>query len=179
EGCRRKYREAYGRELPADRSEYMPEWASSCMRDNMDKIYSFIKQKKADIPMILYYNLYRDNLFDRERTTDMLCTEPQDVLSLGHQHIPEFWKPALSIKLGRSLPERPAPFGIVHSSPGMDWRHTGLPPAEYRFWLSQIPAHGGSIWHSLTGIPDTIEDKRILETVSDFNRNVQKVVAFM
>jgi hypothetical protein len=149
------------------------------MRDNMDKIYSFIKNKNAEIPMILYYNLYRDNLFDRERTTDMLCTEPQDVLSLGHHHIPEFWKPALSIKLGRSLPERPTPFGIVHSCPGMDWRHTGLPPAEYMFWLSQIPAHGGNIWHSLTGIPDTIGDKRILETVSAFNRNVQKIESFM
>ncbi|WP_284641548.1 alpha-amylase family protein [Paenibacillus silviterrae] len=179
EGCRRKYRTVYGRELPQDAKEFAPEWASTCMRDNMDNLYSIIKKTRPEVPMILYYNLYKDNLFDRAQTTDMLCTEPQDILSLGHRHIPEFWKPALSIKLGRSLPERPAPFGIVHSSPGMDWRHTGLPPAEYRFWLSQIPAHGGSIWHSLTGIPETITDKRILEVVSEFNRNVEKVENYM
>jgi hypothetical protein len=178
-GCQRKYRAVYGQELPEDKKDFAPEWASTCMRDNMDNLYTFIKRTNPEVPMILYYNLYHDNLFDREKTTDMLCTEPQDILSLGHHHIPEFWKPALSMKLGRSLPDRPTPFGIVHSSPGMDWRHTGLPPAEYRFWLSQIPAHGGSIWHSLTGIPETIGDKRILEIVSEFNSNVAKVETYM
>ncbi|OXM83594.1 hypothetical protein CF651_25155 [Paenibacillus rigui] len=179
EGCRRKYKGIYGQELPEEAKAFASDWASVCMRDNMDHLYQLIKQTRAEVPMILYYNLYRDNLFDREQTTDMLCTEPQDILSLGHHHIPEFWKPALSMKLGRSLPERPVPFGIVHSSPGMDWRHTGLPPAEYRFWLSQIPAHGGSIWHSLTGIPDTIGDKRIIDVVSDFNHRVEKVETYM
>ncbi|MDF2961481.1 MAG: hypothetical protein K0S39_3216 [Paenibacillus sp.] len=179
EACRRKYFGKYGQEMPLDKKSFAEDWASSCMRDNMDKFYSLIKKKNKDIPMILYYNLYHDNLFDRAETTDMLCTEPQDILSLGHHHIPEFWKPALSMKLGRSLPDRPVPFGIVHSSPGMDWRHTGLPPAEYRFWLSQIPAHGGSIWHSLTGIPDTIGDKRILDIVADFNRDVKQIESDM
>ncbi|WP_274653114.1 alpha-amylase family protein [Paenibacillus humicola] len=179
EKCRRKYKARYGTELPRDSRDYNPDWASSCMKDNMENIYAFVKRVHPSIPMILYYNLYRDNLFDREQTTDMLCTEPQDVLSLGVRHIPAFWKPALSIKLGRSLPDRPVPFGIVHSSPGMDWRHTGLPPAEYRFWLAQIPAYGGSIWHSLTGIPDTIGDKRILDTVGYINQQVQKVEPYM
>ena len=173
--CKKKYREVYGRELPADPQDFETSWASKCLYDNMEKIYSFIKQKNKDIPMILYYSLYRDNLFEREKTADILCTEPQDVLSLGHKQIPEFWKPALCMKLGRSLPHKPNPFGIVHSSPGMDWRHTGLPTAEYLFWLSQIPANGGNIWHSLTGIPDTIGDKRILRTVATFNHMVQKV----
>lgn len=175
EGCRKKYRTIYDQELPTDPQHYDKSWASTCMRDNMDKIYDFIKAKNKEMPMILYYNLYRDNLYDRAETTDMLCTEPQDVLSLGHKEIPEFWKPALSIKLGRSLRDRPNPFGIVHYSPGMDWRHTGLPSAEYLFWLSQIPAHGGQIWHSLTGIPDTIGDKRIIKTVSILNDMVKKV----
>jgi hypothetical protein len=179
ENCRRKYKDIYGTELPRDKQDYEHSWPSLCMKDNMEKLYTFIKRTNPSIPMILYYNLYRDNLFEREQTADMLCTEPQDILSLGHQNIPEFWKPALSIKLGRSLPERPVPLGIVHSCPGMDWRHTGLPPAEYKFWLSQIPAHGGSIWHSLTGIPDTIKDKRILETVESFNRQVKKVETYM
>ncbi|WP_240414072.1 alpha-amylase family protein [Paenibacillus periandrae] len=179
EACRRKYTNLYGTEMPTERKAFEPAWESTCLRDNMDNLYTMIKQTGKDIPMILYYNLYHDNLFDRAETTDMLCTEPQDILSLGHHHIPEFWKPALSMKLGRSLPDRPTPFGIVHSSPGMDWRHTGLPPAEYSFWLSQIPAHGGSIWHSLTGIPNTIGDKRILDVVKNFNVSVEKVENYM
>lgn len=177
--CKRKYRTLYGEELPDDKSKFHPEWATKCMKDNIDQLYSQIKEKDADLPLILYYNLYRDSLYDRAKTADMLCTEPQDILSLGSKNIPEFWKPALSIKLGQSLTDYPNPFGIVHSSPGMDWRHTGLPPAEYQFWLCQIPANGGQIWHSLTGIPDTIHDKRILNVVTQHNNMVKKVAPFM
>ncbi|SDD89819.1 Hypothetical glycosyl hydrolase 6 [Paenibacillus sp. UNCCL117] len=177
--CGRKYRELYGKELPPYSAELEPGFASRCMRDNMELLHGLIKQTRPEVAMILYYNLYRDNLYERAETTDLLCTEPQDILSLGQAHIPEFWKPALSIKLGRSLPERPAPFGIVHSCPGMDWRHTGLPVAEYRFWLAQIPAGGGQIWHSLTGVPDTITDKRILSTVAELNAHVARVESHM
>lgn len=177
--CQRKYQELYGERLPQEADRINPQWATRSMKDNIDRLYGRIKQTHPSIPLILYYNLYRDSLYDRAATADMLCTEPQDVLSLGHQRIPEFWKPALSIKLGRTLPDRTPPFGIVHSSPGMDWRHTGLPPAEYRFWLCQIPANGGMIWHSLTGIPDTIEDKRILEVVREHNEMVQQVEPYM
>lgn len=179
DGCRRKYRDAYGEELPADAKSFRPDWASRCMKDNIDRLHRFVAGKAPHVPLILYYNLYRDSLYDRAATADMLCTEPQDVLSLGRGHIPEFWKPALSIKLGRSLPDYPVPFGIVHSCPGMDWRHTGLPPAEYRFWLCQIPANGGQIWHSLTGVPDTITDKRILEVVSEHNAMVKRIEPYM
>lgn len=177
--CRQIYREKYGKELPDTPGGLEPGFPSACMRDNMERMYRLIHAVRPEVPMILYYNLYKDNLFERVETADLLCTEPQDILSLGHKSIPEFWKPALSIKLGRSLPDRPSPFGIVHSCPGMDWRHTGLPVAEYRFWLAQIPAHGGQIWHSLTGVPDTITDKRILDVVKELNLQAAKVDGYM
>lgn len=177
--CKRKYVSYYGESLPADTAAFRSDWATRCLKDNIDYLHQVIQQEAPHIPLILYYNLYKDNLDDRAATAEMLCTEPQDVLSLGHRHIPEFWKPALSIKLGRTLPDYPNPFGIVHSCPGMDWRHTGLPPAEYRFWLCQITANGGQIWHSLTGVPDTITDKRILEIVSEHNAMVKKVEPYM
>ena len=66
-------------------------------------------------------------------------------------------------------------WGFVHSAPGLDWRHVGLPPAEYRFWLSQLPANGATLVHSLTGIPDTIPDKRILDIVARSNERAAKV----
>lgn len=180
DGCKRKYASLYGKPLPAvGETPLEPDWASRCMRDNMERMHRFIKARRDSLPMILYYNLYKDNLFDRMATADLLCIEPQDVLSLGVKHIPEFWKPALSVKLGRSAEGRPAPLGIVHSCPGMDWRHTGLPPAEYAFWLAQIPAYGGSVWHSLTGVPDTIRDKRILRTVTEHNEAVKRIEPYM
>lgn len=179
EGCQRKYADLYGKELPRVSADLEKDFAARCFDDNMENMYRTIKAEREEVPMVLYYNLHRDHLGKRVEMTDMLCTEPQDVLSLGHHRIPEFWMPALSIKVGRSVPGRPAPFGIVHSCPGMDWRHTGLPTAEYRFWLAQVPANGGQIWHSLTGIPDTITDKRILRTVAELNRNTAKLADYM
>lgn len=168
--CQDKYFQLFGEALPVDANDYHKNWRYTCMRDNMEIMYAAVKRINPDVTMLFYYNpLYSEQL------TDLLCTEPQDVLSLGHQQIPEFWKPALNLKLARSIPNKPSAIGIVHSCPGMDWRHTGLPPAEYLYWLSQVPGQGCSIWHSLTGIPDTIVDKRILETVKVFNKMVMRV----
>ena len=177
--CRDKYRTLFGKEMPEHRSEYERSWWSVCMRHNIELLNDTIKGIRSDIPVLGYYNLFNERLEDRKAGTDLLCTEPQNVLSQGHHNIPEFWKPALSIKLGRSRAEEAAPLGIVHSCPGMDWRHTGLPPAEYAFWLAQIPAYGGQIWHSLTGVPDTIRDKRILKTVTEHNRKEALIASEM
>jgi hypothetical protein len=193
DACRRKYRLTYGKELPTDPALYglggrksgnasetfEPDWFSRCLKDNMANLRDVVKSVRPDVPSILYYNIYNDSLYDRLATCDMLCTEPTDFLSGGWTHIPQFWKPALAVKLGRSEQTAPRPFGIIHSASGMDWRHTGLPPAEYRFWLSQVPANGGMIWHSLTGVPDTITDKRILDCVSELNHNIKRVESDM
>lgn len=177
--CRDKYKAMFGKEMPEQRAEYDRSWWSVCMRHNIELLNNAIKSVRHDVPVLGYYNLFNERLADRKAGTDLLCTEPQNVLSQGHQNIPEFWKPALSIKLGRSRAEEAAPLGIVHSCPGMDWRHTGLPPADYAFWLAQIPAYGGQIWHSLTGVPDTIRDKRILKTVTEHNRKEAKLAGEM
>ena len=183
--CREKYLKTYGKPLPVVPAEEWagrvePDWASRCVKDNIEKLYAAVKKKKPEIPFILYYQLYQDNLFDRTATADMICVEPQDVLSLGWQRIPQFWKPALSIKMGRTVGgDYPRPFGIIHSCPGMDWRHTGLPTAEYMFWMSQVPANGGQIWHSITGFNDTISDKRILRSVGRMNHMIEKTERYM
>lgn len=180
EVCRKKYKKLYKKELPLNSEDFENTWESICVHDNIKNLYSFIKGKNEEVPVILYYYSYNQSITERKDISDMFCTESQDVLSLGRKSIPEVWKPSLSMKVGRSIGEnKPCPFGIIHSSPGMDWRHTGLPTAEYIFWLSQIPANGGHIWHSLTGIPDTIVDKRILKTISRFNDMLKKVESCM
>lgn len=172
ENCRRKYRKLYGKELPARTEEWEPDWQTRCLRDNMTILYHTVKRRKEEIPVILYYGTYREdgtglpeNLDLRYETADMVCTEAQDILSAGKKDLPFSWKPSLNMKLGQCIPDVPRPFGIIHSCPGMDWRHTGLPAAEYEFWLSQIPASNGQLWHSLTGFDAVIADKRLLETM--------------
>lgn len=195
EACQAKYTAMYGKPLPIDASgadpkvsfghkeaprDMDPSFPGICYRDNIGNLYKTIKSKAPDMPLILYYGIYNENLDDRLATSDMICTEAQDVLSRGWKDIPPIWLPTIIMKMGRAQPEgNPAPFGIIHSCPGMDWRHTGLPNAEYKFWLRQIPAAGGTIWHSITGFNDTVSDKRILKIVEDVNAEILLVEAEM
>lgn len=184
--CQQKYIARYGIEMP-EFSDYgaaspgLPEglkedWPSACVKDNIKKIYGLVKERAADVPVILYYNGPGSrSLSDRIATADLICSESQDVLSRGCSNIPAFWHPAVNMKVGRSVENYPMPLGIIHSCPGMDWRHTGLPTAEYEAWMCQIPANGGSLWHSVTGFADTISDKRIFESIGRINRMIMKI----
>ncbi|MGB8451313.1 MAG: hypothetical protein WCD89_03185 [Anaerocolumna sp.] len=135
--------------------------------------------------MILYYNpnstisksfgrFDRDNIYDRYETADLICTESQNVLSNGVNGIPDIIHPIVAMKAGQTEDGGLLPFGIIHSCPGMDWRHVGLPEAEYLPWMCQVPASRGVIWHSLTGYNDTITDKRIISAVTTVNKMIQK-----
>ncbi|WFR59461.1 family 10 glycosylhydrolase [Anaerocolumna sp. AGMB13025] len=184
--CRRKYRERYGKVLPDRKEEFETDWTEQCLRDNIGNLYSLVKNIRKEVPVILYYSTFEegrnnrvDNLDHRYETADLICTEAQDVLSKGAKKIPQAFKPALNMKLGNSVENKPLPCGIIHSSPGMDWRHTGITPAEYLYWMSQVPANRGIIWHSLTGFNDTISDKRILKSVGQINHNIKKCEVYM
>lgn len=60
---------------------------------------------------------------ERYASADLICTEAQDVLSVGVKNVPAIWKPYINMKIGNAVPGYPRPFGIIHSCPGMDWRH--------------------------------------------------------
>ncbi len=172
--CREKYQARFGAAMPDRERDFHPEWSHLCVRDNIQKLNAAIKAKRPDLSLILYY-ANDDKLAYRMEVADEICAEPQDILSLGHLKIPEITRPILHIKKGRTAEDKLIPYGIIHSSPGMDWRHTGLPTAEYEYWLSLITASGGNIWHSLTGFAATITDKRIINTVTRFNQRVKRV----
>ena len=179
--CRQKYEMLYGMPMPVNQDEWEPGWGSRCVRDHMEKLYKLV-QNTRKVPVILYYhassdkggNGYVENLEDRFQTADLICTEAQDILSRGVNDIPKSFHPGLNMKVGHISQNRPIPFGIIHSCPGMDWRHAGLPIAEYRYWMSQVPAYNGTIWHSLTGFNATIRDKRLLTAVKEVNENARK-----
>lgn len=194
DACKTKYENEYGKPLPIvnaaiDKTSTFASlthvegmeinFPSICVHDNLEKIYSAVKKKSSELPLILYYGIHNENLNDRYNTADMICTESQNILSRGSSSIPNFTHPMLTMKLGRTAGISPIPFGIIHSCPGMDWRHTGMPQAEYLFWVSQIPASGGSIWHSITGFNDTISDKRIIKSITKINQMTKKVEMLM
>lgn len=186
EKCQEKYQKLYGVPMPEDENEFASDWLSRCTKDNIGVIYKAIKETRSEVPMILYYIPYswnflglgkieRDSIYERYATADLICTESQDVLSRGvHGGIPETVNTTLAMKAGRRYDEKKRPFGIIHSCPGMDWRHVGLPSAEYVPWMCQVVASGGILWHSVTGYPDTIMDKRILEAVNKADHMIVK-----
>ncbi len=174
ENCRQRYRQIFNADLPEQVKDFHPDWQHLCVHDNIQKLQTAMKASRADLPLILYYT-DDARLAYRLEVADQICAEPQDILSLGRLKIPDITKPILHIKKGRTVEEKLVPYGIIHSSPGMDWRHTGLPTAEYEYWLSLITASGGNIWHSLTGFDLTITDKRILTTVTRFNQRIRRV----
>lgn len=176
ENCQRKYQKMYHKELPKEKSQWEKDWKRRCLQENMEFLYRKIKQTHPPLPVVMYYSTYSEagmelpeDLESKYRAADLICTEAQDILSAGKAALPYRWKPVLNMKLGRLLDGSPPPFGIIHSCTGMDWRHTGLPAAEHEYWMSQIPASGGQLWHSLTGFGKTITDRRMLETVRRVN----------
>ncbi len=185
ERCQEKYIKKYGKPMPDSDAEFENDWLSQCTKDNIAVIYKAIKAKRADVPMILYYHpnsvisksfgrFDRDSIYDRYETADLICTESQDVLSKGVNGIPDTIHPIVAMKSGQTEDGELLPFGIIHSCPGMDWRHVGLPEAEYLPWMCQVPASRGVIWHSLTGYNDTITDKRIIRAVTTVDNMIKK-----
>ena len=179
--CRNKYRKMYGEELPEDPSGWRKDFRSRCLMDNIGYLQKEVKSVREDVPFVLYYSgmnsdgrPFADNLDERYATAEFVCTEAQDEVSKGVDRIPPIWKPAVNMKLGNAVPGYPKPFGIIHSCPGMDWRHTGLPKDEYLFWMAQVPANNAYLWHSVTGFPDTITDKRLLDAVEEIDARIEK-----
>ena len=184
--CKNKYLKLYGEALPEDPALWRKDFRSRCLMDNIGYLQSEVKQIRDDVPFVLYYSginadgrPFVDNLDERYATAEFVCTEAQDEVSKGVDRIPPIWKPAVNMKLGNAVPGYPKPFGIIHSCPGMDWRHTGLPKDEYLFWMAQVPANNAYLWHSVTGFPDTITDKRLLDAVEEIDLRIEKSEALM
>lgn len=167
--CRRKYRIRYGEEMPPRREDFRPDWINACFLDNLGNLHRVIREIQPNIPWVGHYSLLAGDLPGVVQRSDVLACEPLDRLADGITGRPPDWWPSAHVRLGYTLGEGHPPLVIIHACPGLVWRHTTLPPAEYRFWLSQAVASGGNIWHSLTGVPDTQKDRRILPVIKEFN----------
>jgi hypothetical protein len=173
--CQEAYRALYGEELPADPKDFSSEWAVRSFVSNMRGIYGVCKAVRPDVPWLGHYGLQGNrDLGLLAEYADVPCSEPLDHLAAGHLEKRPTWFSGMTARLGRTLIDRVPPIVIIHACTGMVWRHTTLPEHEYRFWLSQVVAHGGNLWHTLTGIPNTQYDRRILDSVGSFNRVLEE-----
>jgi hypothetical protein len=186
ETCKKKYMKKYGKPLPDDFNSFEKDWLPSCGEENAMLFYNLMKEKRPNMPFIRYYlpislnmgpgmQIAPDNIDDRAKSGNILCSEAQDILSLGAKKIPEWHTPAIRMKMGRTIDGMPPPIGIIHMCPGMDWRHVGMPDSEYLYWSSQVVANGGQLWSTLTGFNDTISDKRQFKAIAQVNNMIKNV----
>lgn len=195
--CREKYRSLYGQELPPQPYMCPVDWFDACADDSLDGYYKVIKNKNPDIAFLHRYMLWQNmNSAEIYKATkwwfydpgeyDIFFSHPQDIvhaethdmISQGLR-ISSDWTPGAHTNFGFALSPEAPPLDIVHTAPGLNWRHVGITPAEHRFWISQVLANGGYVWHSLTGIPDSQYDRRMLQTISEFNNDAKKVEQIM
>jgi hypothetical protein len=184
--CQSLYREIYGTEMPADSAKLDPRWNYRNGFKESVNFYESIMRVKPEMPFLHYFwpfdldigldfTVPADNIDDIAKLGNTLCTEAQNVLSLGVKKLPEWNTPALRMKMGRTIKDFPPPVGIIHTCPGMDWRHTCINEAEFMYWASQIPANGGSYWTTFTGFADTIPDKRMFKIIGKLNSMTAKI----
>lgn len=184
ERCRMLYKKLYGKEMPENAEELDPLWDKQIRRKRQIKAMESILHLRPDMPYLHYYwpfdldigvgfTIPADHIDEIAEQGNTLCTEAQDVLSMGVKALPDWNTPALRMKMGRTVEDNPPPVGIIHACPGMDWRHACMPEAEFLYWAAQIPANGGSFWTTFTGFADTIPDKRMLHTVKKLNHMIR------
>ncbi len=168
--CQNQYRALYGEELPSDPELFPAEWRDKSFFDNMKEIYRISKAVRPDVLWLGSFGLgaWRDASKLMEYA-DIPCSEPLDYFAGGYEQRRPNWWSGMTSNLGRAISGGVPPIVIIHACTGMTTRHVTLPQPESRFWLAQVVAHGGNIWHTLTGIPNTQYDQRILDGVAEFN----------
>jgi hypothetical protein len=179
ETCRERYAARYGKPMPPAMEELPPDWLPYVNTVVMSKIWNAIRRLAPDKPFVRYSTPFGtefagsrtapDNMVERLKCGNMICTEAQDTLSRGRDTLPNWDTGMVYMKMAQKIKGFPAPILILHSCPGMDWRHTALPMAEFRYWSAAGIASGASLWYSLTGFPDVICDKRLLAGVAEMN----------
>ena len=195
--CKGLYRERYGCELPESPADCEPDWFDYNINRSLAANKAVMRRVNPAAAFFHRYMLWEEKLTAKQDAAalyhqtgwwfpspgdydvfyddppDVLHAETHDSLSNGATSLGHSWTPAANTNLGLFLDPNVQPVDIVHTAPGLLWRHVGLPPAEHRFWLSQVLANGGNIWHSLSGLPDRQRDRRLVRTISEFNKQAE------
>jgi len=179
--CRRLYRIAFDADLPTREDWRDPnwcrwiEWRYDRLAANFGAMYTVIQELRPGLFWTSEFGAITglrpwqsgQDLVRLASNCTLLTTASGDNIAAGR---PPTWLPAIHAKFARTLMGERVPWATVHPTPGLVWRHTGLPVAELRLWLAQVNAHGAYAWHAMTGIPDGHEDRRDLAIHAEFNQ---------
>lgn len=187
DNCRRLYHNKYGKELPEDPKLFEPGWLDFCQKRRLKQIEQVIEKGNPDIPFIHYYHPFAvdmGNTMDMAIEMDDVETiremkglqleEAQDIISVGRSKLQSHLLPTIRMKMCQNNGSGNQTIGLIHSAPGLDWRHIDIPETEYCFWCAQVIASGAQIGYSLTGFPDAMYDKRILKSIIKLNKMAEK-----
>ena len=187
--CERRYRAETGAELPREEQwadanfRRWVEWRYECLAQNFGAMYATIQDVRpgcfwtSEFGAITSSRPWQggQDLFRLKDGCAVLTTASGDAIVTGR---PPLWLPAIHAKYARTISEPDVPWATVHPTPGLAWRHTGLPVDELRLWLAQVNAHGAYAWHAMTGTPDTHYDRRNLPIHAEFNAFVERHEAY-
>ena len=170
--CRRKYRKEMGKELPVNIRPGSPDWLeytawqTHCSIEVFRTIAELIRSKRPGILITGEFGGTCHTPYELCQICDVLSPNVTD--RVGDQQPPR-WATGVETRYARTVSNGVAPWTIVAPAPGLIWRHASLPENELRYWMSQIPANGGHMWHALTGIPDTQKDRRLLKVIAEID----------
>lgn len=150
-----------------------------------------LKKYAPEVPFIAYYHPFKVEMGENQliktkaysirdclQMGELILEDAQDILTLGTKQIQCRILPLLRTKVGTCFHER-RPVGLIHSAPGLEWRHVDVPEEEFVFWASQVILAGGQLWFSLTGFEEAMYDRRVIATISELNAKAEKALRIM
>jgi hypothetical protein len=180
--CREKYLKEMKKPLPINLArgslewqEYV-QWQEHCVIEVFQSITDIVRKKRPELLITGEFGGGSYTPYDLCKLCNVLSPNVTD--RVGELQPPR-WIPSVQTKYARNVIGGIPPWSIIAPAPGLTWRHSSLPEGELLFWLSQIPANGGHIWHALTGIPDTQKDKRLLRVISDVDKDFDKIRQYL
>ena len=176
-----KYNELYGTDIPKDTKKRAPDWRQISYYNTWKNWHKVIKETNSDVAIIGRTRMdQRETIEFMSKYSDVISTQPRDAYQDGWGNQDPRWKAAIETNFARSaMNNGERPLILTNTAPGLAWRHTSLPKAEFDFWMAQIIANGGNWLPSTTGFPAVMEDMRTLENVGAFNREIEKVQPYL
>lgn len=151
DACKSKFREMYGRDLPAQPDEQYREFMFRSSREVAAAIGKLIHEKR---PHAGYFNYIQEH-------TDGIMSESNTAVA---RPLP-LWPYASSDNVNRARNSRPEKMSVNLCMQFVDypWRFATVPPSEIALRLWQNIAHGGALAFSVNGTLEQ-QDRQAVET---------------
>ena len=158
DACKRKYREAYHKDIPGDAGRRLP--ASSCSRSSREvaaAIGDLIRQKRPQAGYFNYIQEYTDGIMSESNTA---VARPLPL-----------WPYSASDNVNRARNSQPGKMAVNLNMQFVDywWRFATVPREEIALRAWQNLANGGALTFEVNGTLD-LQDRQALETAKPIFR---------